>query len=196
MTIELPKRGRFRLLQGEIAMLKLVSFAVAGFSLALAAPSAAATYLFELTGDYTASWEMDSNPYDPFATGGYFEIQPVLGSFPGSAFNVVILRFWTEFEGGGLTITSRLGEVPSGIVLLETVGAQLFTGDPQVAPVFAPGVFELKDFYLSQTGKYTLTISDPDAGTPAIPEPASWAMMIAGFGLVGGVLRRRRPAIA
>lgn len=26
----------------------------------------------------------------------------------------------------------------------------------------------------------------------AIPEPASWAMMIAGFGLVGGALRRRR----
>jgi hypothetical protein len=30
----------------------------------------------------------------------------------------------------------------------------------------------------------------------AIPEPASWAMMIAGFGLVGLVARRRRAAIA
>jgi PEP-CTERM motif len=28
-------------------------------------------------------------------------------------------------------------------------------------------------------------------GGPAVPEPASWAMMIAGFGLVGGVMRRR-----
>jgi hypothetical protein len=28
----------------------------------------------------------------------------------------------------------------------------------------------------------------------AVPEPASWAMMIGGFGLVGGTLRRRRPA--
>ena len=27
--------------------------------------------------------------------------------------------------------------------------------------------------------------------TPAIPEPATWAMMIAGFGLVGAVARRR-----
>jgi PEP-CTERM putative exosortase interaction domain/Deltaproteobacterial GC-motif protein sorting domain len=24
------------------------------------------------------------------------------------------------------------------------------------------------------------------------PEPASWAMMVAGFGLAGGMLRRRR----
>lgn len=28
----------------------------------------------------------------------------------------------------------------------------------------------------------------------AIPEPATWAMMIAGFGLVGGAVRRRTPA--
>lgn len=30
----------------------------------------------------------------------------------------------------------------------------------------------------------------------AIPEPASWALMIAGFGLVGGALRRRTAAVA
>ncbi len=29
-----------------------------------------------------------------------------------------------------------------------------------------------------------------------VPEPASWAMMIAGFGMVGGALRRRRVAVA
>jgi PEP-CTERM motif len=30
----------------------------------------------------------------------------------------------------------------------------------------------------------------------AVPEPASWALMIAGFGLVGGVMRRRRTVVA
>jgi hypothetical protein len=30
----------------------------------------------------------------------------------------------------------------------------------------------------------------------AVPEPAAWAMLIAGFGLVGATLRRRRAAIA
>ena len=30
----------------------------------------------------------------------------------------------------------------------------------------------------------------------AVPEPASWAMLIAGFGLVGAMARRRRPAMA
>lgn len=37
----------------------------------------------------------------------------------------------------------------------------------------------------------TLTLS-----TGAVPEPASWAMMIAGFGLVGAALRRRALAAA
>ncbi|HWI86755.1 MAG TPA: NF038122 family metalloprotease, partial [Sphingomonas sp.] len=29
-----------------------------------------------------------------------------------------------------------------------------------------------------------------------VPEPASWAMMLGGFGLVGGALRRRRTSVA
>lgn len=34
------------------------------------------------------------------------------------------------------------------------------------------------------------------AATPAVPEPATWAMMIAGFGLVGGAMRRRSTKVA
>lgn len=36
-----------------------------------------------------------------------------------------------------------------------------------------------------------LTVSTPPE-VPAVPEPASWGMMIAGFGLVGGMARRRK----
>ena len=34
------------------------------------------------------------------------------------------------------------------------------------------------------------------AGTVAVPEPATWTMMIMGFGVAGAKLRRRRTAIA
>lgn len=34
------------------------------------------------------------------------------------------------------------------------------------------------------------------AATEAVPEPASWALMLAGFGLIGGTMRRRRTAVS
>lgn len=34
------------------------------------------------------------------------------------------------------------------------------------------------------------------AGTAPVPEPAAWAMMIAGFGIAGAALRRRKLAVA
>ncbi len=36
----------------------------------------------------------------------------------------------------------------------------------------------------------------PPPSTGVIPEPAAWALMIAGFGLVGGALRRRQAAVS
>ena len=54
--------------------------------------------------------------------------------------------------------------------------------------------FDNDDFGLSQ-----LTISgigNITVGGAAVPEPASWAMMIAGFGLAGAVARRRVTKVA
>lgn len=48
-------------------------------------------------------------------------------------------------------------------------------------------------------GAFSLDISGPGAvlvGGAGVPEPASWAMLIAGFGLIGATLRRRRLASA
>ena len=45
-----------------------------------------------------------------------------------------------------------------------------------------------------QTGFDNITFGS-DTPTPGIPEPASWAMLIAGFGLTGAIARRRRTAV-
>ena len=42
----------------------------------------------------------------------------------------------------------------------------------------------------------TVTITAFEAIGPAVPEPATWAMMIAGFGMIGGVMRRRKTTVA
>ncbi len=49
---------------------------------------------------------------------------------------------------------------------------------------------------LIPTYAYVFKVSGQDLVDAGIPEPASWAMMIAGFGLVGGSLRRARRAAA
>jgi len=43
---------------------------------------------------------------------------------------------------------------------------------------------------------FALTSGSITDVTGAVPEPASWAMMIAGFGLVGGAMRRRQIRIS
>ncbi|MBS3962622.1 MAG: PEPxxWA-CTERM sorting domain-containing protein [Sandarakinorhabdus sp.] len=43
---------------------------------------------------------------------------------------------------------------------------------------------------------YTYVFKVSGDSLALVPEPATWAMMIAGFGLVGGALRRRRAAMA
>ena len=45
------------------------------------------------------------------------------------------------------------------------------------------------DYTDAFANKVTFTLT-----APAVPEPASWALMLAGFGVVGGVLRGKRKA--
>lgn len=70
----------------------------------------------------------------------------------------------TLMELGTVASLSSFGETPGGEILIGTFN------------------------WGGNTGVYTLT-SD---GIAAVPEPGSWAMMLAGAGLIGGTLRRRR----
>jgi len=47
--------------------------------------------------------------------------------------------------------------------------------------------------FTSDSGKFLGFAQTPQ--TSAVPEPATWAMMIGGFGLVGAAMRRRRASI-
>ena len=50
--------------------------------------------------------------------------------------------------------------------------------------------------HLAFFGSAIVTPQDPDETGGAVPEPSSWAMMIAGFGFVGSQLRRRKVSFA
>ena len=64
---------------------------------------------------------------------------------------------------------------------------------------FAPTAFNLPDGVTVNAGDYLVNnrFIDPLAAPGGgVPEPASWALMIAGFGLAGAALRRRRATLA
>ena len=60
------------------------------------------------------------------------------------------------------------------------------TINPGLHTIFANGVLA------GPNGSYAGTVNVQ----PALPEPATWALMILGFGAVGWQMRRRRPVLA
>lgn len=50
--------------------------------------------------------------------------------------------------------------------------------------------------YGDNNGAYSVTVYQLAEGASAVPAPATWAMMVMGFGMVGVALRKRRPVIA
>jgi hypothetical protein len=149
----------------------------------------AALYNFELTGAHTASFQLDSNP----TVDGY-STSPSTESF-------LIFNVATTLDGNPTTAAFSFGDAASLVqfwvtgpfgspTLFQAVGDAAFTG-PGSAPTFLLGDYALTD---RSDSNLTYSLKITDAG--AVPEPASWAMMIGGFALAGGAIRTRRKNIA
>lgn len=113
--------------------------------------------------------------FDVFATGaGTFALNPA--AFNGAG-DFTIAQFDPGLSNPALNGTTMATSVPA-TTLFQTAGACL-------------GGFQGSD--LCGFGNVRLTYSFTPTTAAAVPEPAGWVMMILGFGVVGHVLRRRRP---
>lgn len=121
-----------------------------------------------------------------------------------------------EGDNDGSQVSLTLLESPFS----QTLGTYgfLFSGEPGIQPAFtvtngnisfAFAAFErdtirvylgtpntwLNEIFDSGTGD-SLFSTEPPTFSAAVPEPATWAMLVIGFGLVGSVMRSRRIRLA
>jgi hypothetical protein len=148
-------------------------------------PPNAAMYIFTLTGDMNATFQnatfqLDANPTPDFVENGSFTIWSV--AFDQSPTGFANLGFYSTSNSGGFIISDPTALHSFGNFL----GPQLYIGT-ETNPTFKTGTFALIDD--QGAGSYTLNIA---SAIGAVPEPATWGMMILGMGAVGFAMRRRQ----
>ena len=149
----------------------------------VSAPANAVLLNFDLSGSRNATFQLDSNPTPTTSIPGVFgdqiEFVNVSGTFNGAP--------GTGTIGFGTGLFAALNITGTSLGFTQFAGPALFSGTAS-APMFMTGTFALTSIV---SGRSTLTISEAVA---AIPEPATWAMMIGGFGMIGFAARRRRAS--
>ena len=151
-------------------------------SVAWSGVAAAQDYLFSLTGSYNAQWTLAKTPVTSVSFQGQgFIVNDVRGRFDGISGSLADIDFYNSARGGGLEIDDP---ARGDLVLLISNGAQLYSGS-ETAPVFLTGSYTLTQD--QGPSIYSLSIQE----VAAVPEPASWGLMILGFGVVGSVMRRQ-----
>jgi hypothetical protein len=158
-------------------------------ALALSSQASAQTIEYRISGaGHVAIFRLDANPTPEFLDPGYSFGVTTTGRFDGAA-NLAGITFYLDpFEepsdvaSGGLTYLDN-----GSFFTFDVAGPQLFSGPINAPTLLAFGSEQISDLNSGET----ITIS-----ARAVPETASWALMVAGFGLAGGALRRRAAPVA
>ena len=151
-----------------------------------AVPAYAQAVTFTLTGSRNATFTLpNSNPTSFTSSalvGNQIFFNAVAGNFGGTA-GTADISFGTNLIADLNILSANLGQTQLSVI----GGGDLFTGSAS-NPTFNTGTFNLSGGFTA--GAATLTITR--AAVAAVPEPATWAMMLMGFGAMGVAMRRRR----
>lgn len=184
----------------------LISFVVAAAA-CLATPVAAAeTYTIVGTGSgFLGAYEFNDAAFtftligsDAHYTSGALsridpldEVKVAIAGIGAGVLSVPTQLFLVDGAAGLSRATSSGADLFD--MIIPTIGGLLQKFSVQSSQVFA-----LNQFQNVATTAGDLTVNSSsnvtfahDASAGAVPEPAAWTLMIAGFGLVGATLRRR-----
>ncbi|MES2492168.1 MAG: PEPxxWA-CTERM sorting domain-containing protein [Pseudomonadota bacterium] len=120
---------------------------------------------------------------------------PVQG-FTGEVLKTYIYNFYCDAEGNGVIVYCGGDEVPIA-PQLELVTPTLYQAELRVNPpatIPAPGGQYEDNFDICcdyQFGFEAVGAGGYRFSVAAVPEPATWALMVLGFGAIGAAMRRR-----
>lgn len=164
-------------------------------ALAMMASSAANAVVNTISGSFTATnWSVYFGSPSPFIDPLFLSYSVTFDDFLPYNNDASVLTILNtnipyainfSFEPNGIMILATNGNSGSCTHTPNTFCAFINTATPNL-PTFVE--------QSGQTGGWIAGTITP--GTGAVPEPASWAMLITGFGLVGAAARRRRTAVA
>jgi len=149
-------------------------------SLTAAMPASAATLVYNYTSAQNAasnfSFTADSNPTPqyPSADGFFADISNYKQNGIANT-GVTFAYFYSQSAFGGINVN---GFTP--------FGPQLYSGT-STAPTLLTG-----SFTLFADVSQTAPVGTLNVMAAAVPEPATWAMMLVGFGMLGASMRYRR----
>ena len=176
--------------------------AIAAAALIAAAPAAAQVFTGDTTGSPTFNRPIQNGELAPTALSGTGTAVPydtltftvnITGSYSllleSSAFDAYLGIYGGPFDPSAPLTNALIYDDDDGAVGDDSLINILLTSGITYTTVmtgFANGDF----------GAYSLTIRGDGLATPVgqVPEPATWAMMLIGFGAIGLSLRFRRPA--
>ncbi len=169
------------------------------------APAYAGDFVFQYTGNAADPSSMAGSPMSATlylttsdvlnALGGY-DILSASGTVDGSAVTGLVAN--PNQPNMGMVGAYYFDNVlfPSGTGLSEP-GLVVSTAALTYNFGYSGGYYAIStdgSTHINSHGQtvFNTKFSVGDGSLSAVPEPASWAMMLAGFGLVGGAMRRRR----